>query len=131
MRKQTDIESEIKDINNKKIINQLIDLGSLNNHGHDTCRTVFGTGDTLEKRMVLTLVRVRKVMELAESLEDKADSKEGQTTLFLLEEIMIDLQTQFKALIAGHKRVDVDDEDTGEHVGVFDVEPGRTLSVWV
>jgi hypothetical protein len=50
MRKQTDIESEIKDINNKKIINQLIDLGSLNNHGHDTCRTVFGTGDTLEKK---------------------------------------------------------------------------------
>ena len=36
MRKQTDIESEIKDINNKKIINQLIDLGSLNNNGHDT-----------------------------------------------------------------------------------------------
>jgi hypothetical protein len=136
------LQSTIDDLEIAQAVEATIDqqIGGLRERGRGLFSAVLSlvksslpmlTGDTLEKRMVLTLVRVRKVMELAESLEDKADSKEGQTTLFLLEEIMIDLQTQFKALIAGHKRVDVDDEDTGEHVGVFDVEPGRTLSVWV
>ena len=50
MKKQTDIETEIKNINEKKIICQLIDLGSLNNHGHETRKTVFGTSDHLESK---------------------------------------------------------------------------------
>ena len=50
MKKQTDIETEIKNINDKKIICQLIDLGSLNNHGHETRKTIFGTSDHLESK---------------------------------------------------------------------------------
>ena len=83
MKNKLNLQKEIKNLEEKKLINKIIELGSLNDHNYDTTKNIFGSRNILESKEM-------NIQNLKSNWNDN-DSEQGFFQEFVNETNMPDL----------------------------------------